>query len=56
MTKCKPGDVVRIVDGPTMTVESVTGKKAQCVWFEGAYVHRDSFAVVALVAVGGAGS
>jgi uncharacterized protein YodC (DUF2158 family) len=46
----QPGDVVSLKGHctPLMTVESVNDGKAQCVWFVGCELHRDSFAVAAL--------
>jgi uncharacterized protein YodC (DUF2158 family) len=45
----QPGDVVRLNGhGQPMTVESVDGGKAQCAWFVGYELHRDTFAVAAL--------
>jgi uncharacterized protein YodC (DUF2158 family) len=45
----QPGDAVRLKGHiPLMTVESVNEGKAQCVWFAGCELHRDTFAVAAL--------
>lgn len=46
----KEGDVVRLMSGGAkMTVESINGDYAECVWSDGKRVYRDAFKVTLLM-------
>jgi uncharacterized protein YodC (DUF2158 family) len=49
MSTIRAGDVVRLKSGgPAMTVESMGGEKALCVWFEGSKPFKQMFQLTAL--------
>jgi uncharacterized protein YodC (DUF2158 family) len=50
----KPGDVVQLKSGgPRMTIQTLNGDSATCVWFEKNKENRSVFATVLLTASGG---